>query len=372
MGGGGGRRHHSRTRSTGHSGSTLSLNSSSSYHKFCNHSSPVATPKFGRHEFCIGLGANGSSGGSTSNLHSSSSHSAGRMVRHTGAGSLSKPNSPIPARKSALARGENSDTSDNSPPTSHMSSSSSSTAAAAAAAAVKGGKGKGRGTSFTQVGSLNGLGSSGGCGGGYGERRSVHKQNLYVVSFPIILLFNIFRSLLYQIFLLLRYVYCTAVQRRQYYAELQRQRRTAQEEEEQKLQQRVESGGGGGGDTTVTELVETSTAIINNNIIVDGADGSECAESEALIMNSPRFPPGPGPADPLLAKQKHHHRRAFEYISKALKIDEENEGECNCTSGFKDKFCFVICRRQCCCYWEVPGNVAAITGKCRVLQGYPR
>lgn len=25
--------------------------------------------------------------------------------------------------------------------------------------------------------------------------------------------------------------------------------------------------------------------------------------------------------------QKHHHRRAFEYISKALKIDEENEGQ---------------------------------------------
>lgn len=34
-----------------------------------------------------------------------------------------------------------------------------------------------------------------------------------------------------------------------------------------------------------------------------------------------------GPGDPLLAKQKHHHRKAFEYISKALKIDEENEGE---------------------------------------------
>ncbi|XP_063849087.1 spastin-like isoform X1 [Scylla paramamosain] len=34
----------------------------------------------------------------------------------------------------------------------------------------------------------------------------------------------------------------------------------------------------------------------------------------------------PGPGDPLLARQKHHHRKAFEYISKALKIDEENEG----------------------------------------------
>ncbi|KAK6635788.1 hypothetical protein RUM44_001042 [Polyplax serrata] len=34
----------------------------------------------------------------------------------------------------------------------------------------------------------------------------------------------------------------------------------------------------------------------------------------------------PGPGDTLLVKQKQHHRRAFEYISKALKIDEENEG----------------------------------------------
>ncbi|KAL4238170.1 hypothetical protein ACF0H5_002882 [Mactra antiquata] len=32
----------------------------------------------------------------------------------------------------------------------------------------------------------------------------------------------------------------------------------------------------------------------------------------------------PGPADPLLVTQKHHHRKAFEYISKALKIDEED------------------------------------------------
>jgi len=38
-------------------------------------------------------------------------------------------------------------------------------------------------------------------------------------------------------------------------------------------------------------------------------------------------PAQPGPGDPQLAKQKHHHRKAFEYISKALKLDEENEGE---------------------------------------------
>ena len=33
-----------------------------------------------------------------------------------------------------------------------------------------------------------------------------------------------------------------------------------------------------------------------------------------------------GPGEPAVAKQKHHHRKAFEYISKALKIDEEDKG----------------------------------------------
>ncbi|XP_024936042.1 spastin isoform X3 [Cephus cinctus] len=45
------------------------------------------------------------------------------------------------------------------------------------------------------------------------------------------------------------------------------------------------------------------------------------------MSQTSRRPAGPGPGDPLLAKQKHHHRRAFEFISKALKIDEENEGQ---------------------------------------------
>nr|CAD7442442.1 unnamed protein product [Timema bartmani] len=57
------------------------------------------------------------------------------------------------------------------------------------------------------------------------------------------------------------------------------------------------------------------------------------SESEAqdypqdMSQLHPKHPTGPGPGDPLLAKQKHHHRRAFEFISKALKIDEENEGQ---------------------------------------------
>ena len=56
-------------------------------------------------------------------------------------------------------------------------------------------------------------------------------------------------------------------------------------------------------------------------------------EGEAMSQ-MPRRPIGPGPGDPLLAKQKHHHRRAFEFISKALKIDEDNEGTYIGTSYF--------------------------------------
>ncbi|CAD5111173.1 DgyrCDS509 [Dimorphilus gyrociliatus] len=36
--------------------------------------------------------------------------------------------------------------------------------------------------------------------------------------------------------------------------------------------------------------------------------------------------PTPGPGEPALALQKHHHRKAFEYVSKALKLDEEDKG----------------------------------------------
>lgn len=111
---------------------------------------------------------------------------------------------------------------------------------------------------------------------------SVHKRNLCIVSFPIIFLFNILRSLLYQIFVVLRFIYCTSSN----YFNKKRQFQG-----------------------------DTNSESGNNTVILE-----EITEMAQVSR------PGPGPGDPLLAKQKHHHRRAFEYISKALKIDEENEG----------------------------------------------
>lgn len=125
-----------------------------------------------------------------------------------------------------------------------------------------------------------------------GPQPSVHKRNLYVVSFPLILLFNVLRTLLYQLFMVFKYLYTSTsqlIQRRQ--------------ASKQVCQLEI-----------VVGQKPTNGRLTNSQI-------------EGEIMSQvPRRPIGPGPGDPLLAKQKHHHRRAFEFISKALKIDEDNEG----------------------------------------------
>ncbi|XP_066249264.1 spastin isoform X2 [Euwallacea similis] len=112
---------------------------------------------------------------------------------------------------------------------------------------------------------------------------SVHKRNLYIVSFPIIFLFTVLRSLLYQIFVILRFIYCRSS----------------------------------------TYIIRTR----NDPVNTPQTEPSSCVLVEEVTEMAQVRNSGPGPGDPLLAKQKHHHRRAFEYISKALKIDEENEGQ---------------------------------------------
>lgn len=120
------------------------------------------------------------------------------------------------------------------------------------------------------------------------SRESVHKQNLYIVSFPIIILFNILRSILYQIFIIFKYIF--NVSSHYLYQPLRKRH------------------------TNIEICVNSEQVQALNNHSSNSTEG----------MSQPQHQVGPG--DPLLAKQKHHHRRAFEYISKALKIDEENEG----------------------------------------------
>ncbi|XP_046492285.1 spastin isoform X1 [Neodiprion pinetum] len=141
---------------------------------------------------------------------------------------------------------------------------------------------------------------------GHGPHPSIHKRNLYVVSFPLIFLFNVLRTLLYQLFVIFKYFYTST-------SRLFLRRSTA----------------------NIAHGKKSLKANCHLEIVVgqQDADGTEkdnllsVVDPEAEQMSQiPRRTAGPGPGDPLLAKQKHHHRRAFEFISKALKIDEENEG----------------------------------------------
>uniref|UniRef100_T1J5Z5 Spastin n=1 Tax=Strigamia maritima TaxID=126957 RepID=T1J5Z5_STRMM len=125
---------------------------------------------------------------------------------------------------------------------------------------------------------------------GNSSSESVHKRNLCVASFPVIILFNIIRGLAYQLYLLCRYLYHAASHFRHFMrpaGELQNQNQ---------------------------ENIEGLVAHNEQDVVVDMSNSNQKSSC------------GPGPGDPVLAKQKHHHRKAFEYISKALKIDEENEG----------------------------------------------
>lgn len=144
---------------------------------------------------------------------------------------------------------------------------------------------------------------------------SVHKQNLYVVSFPIIFLFNVLRSLIYQLFCIFRYLYGASTKviyrsphRRDCNIEI-----VVQNSKEQQ--------------SIICPLERTEDGIEKQAQTLPQRHRA----LQPLEMATNRGGGGgysPGPGDPLLAKQKHHHRRAFEYISKALKIDEENEGKC--------------------------------------------
>uniref|UniRef100_A0A1Y9HAL7 Spastin n=1 Tax=Anopheles farauti TaxID=69004 RepID=A0A1Y9HAL7_9DIPT len=196
------------------------------------------------------------------------------------------------------------------------------------------------------------------CDGG-----SVHKQNLYIISFPVIFVFNVLRSLLYQLFIVFRYVYnfTTKVvykpvrkecgleivintdhgnhhhhhhrhsshsihtstphhsQEQQQHQQHQQQHQQQQQQQQQHqyslLQQEQQTNGGDSQQQTAHPLQCSHSGVLVNN------EGREMSIQRSASGSQV------GPGDPLLAKQKHHHRRAFEYISKALKIDEDNEDQ---------------------------------------------
>ncbi|XP_050068609.1 spastin isoform X2 [Anopheles maculipalpis] len=207
----------------------------------------------------------------------------------------------------------------------------------------------------------NGSGSPVGGGTDTSAKRcdgsSVHKQNLYIISFPVIFVFNVLRSLLYQLFIVFRYVYnfttkvvykpvkkecgleivintdhghhhhhhhrhsshsihSTTSQQQQHLQQLQQQQQQHQYSLLQQDQQQQQQGVADSTQQTAAHPLQSS----QSGILVHG-EGREMSIQRSASGSQV------GPGDPLLAKQKHHHRRAFEYISKALKIDEDNEDQ---------------------------------------------
>ena len=114
------------------------------------------------------------------------------------------------------------------------------------------------------------------------DQENVHRRNVRLAAYPLIFLFEIIRILAYQIWLLLSFAYRNL---RIY----EKPDKTKTREESEKIPRDHHSM------TLEAKYVDKSKV--------------------------------PGALEPCLAKQKHHHRKAFEYISKALKLDEEDEGQ---------------------------------------------
>lgn len=146
---------------------------------------------------------------------------------------------------------------------------------------------------------------------------SVHKRNLHVVSLPVILLFHLLRGLAYQLFVLCRYFYEKSTSF--LHPAATNANATATASTSIAVSQLSESDSNGAIILLDQHSLPYSSSSHNEGPMLMSDEANKLAMASGFA--------GPGPGDPAFAKQKHHHRKAFEYISKALKIDEENEGK---------------------------------------------
>ena len=134
---------------------------------------------------------------------------------------------------------------------------------------------------------------------GENNQETIHRRNLHVAAVPAVAFFNAIRFLAFQLWVLLSLL-CRAG------AYVIPARRT-------KTTVTCGSHESEAGNTHHQQHSQQLTAVTEQLVYADMAS---------------RQQPNAGPGEPALAKQKHHHRKAFEYISKALKLDEENTGTC--------------------------------------------
>ena len=151
---------------------------------------------------------------------------------------------------------------------------------------------------------------------------TVHRRNVHLFAQPVILAFHVVRFVAFQLWLLLSLV-CRVGSH--------------------VLATRTQASS----ETAVQTVVEQQTRRASSS------STSSVVEMVRPGTGSPgRGPPGGAgggfavrPGAPVLAQQKHHHRKAFEYISKALKLDEDGKGSTSLLS-----FCLLVvtCQRHCC------------------------
>ena len=117
------------------------------------------------------------------------------------------------------------------------------------------------------------------------EQQSFHRRNFRIVAAPLLFIFSLLRTVALQLWIVLGILVCKG------------------------------------------------SAIAGRSSARSSRHSERDAEAGAPMNQKSRNTPGPG--EPILATQKHHHRKAFEYISKALKIDEEDAG-LSCYVSFPD------------------------------------
>ena len=134
---------------------------------------------------------------------------------------------------------------------------------------------------------------------------SVHRRNVHLFAQPVILVFHVIRFIAFQLWILLSLMCRASVNM---LPARHKERTAAKSVENPPL---ISSPGVGirmGGSGSVSS-------------------GGSSSSFVDLTSSPARVSVSQPPPEPAIAKQKQHHRKAFEYISKALKLDSEDRCE---------------------------------------------
>jgi len=141
---------------------------------------------------------------------------------------------------------------------------------------------------------------------------TVHRRNVHLFAQPVILAFHVIRFLAFQLWLLLSLAY--------------RVGSVVVASRPQTSSEPVQIGATAEQDAADAETRRTSSSSTSSVVEMTrlGAAGSPGRAAAGPSAGGGGYTLRPGA--PVLAQQKHHHRKAFEYISKALKLDEDGKG----------------------------------------------